>query len=99
MKNSIESIQGSEGPRLTPKGEIARGGMGVIYEVRDEVLNLLGHGLEGGEGGDRGGRESVSSESSTGKSGKSKTPALDSFVRGLHPFAELAHDDPSDVDV
>ena len=29
-----------------------------LEEVRDEVLNLLGHGLEGGEG-DRGGRESA----------------------------------------
>ena len=34
-----------------------------LEEVRDEVLNLLGHGLEGGEG-ERGGRESGSSETS-----------------------------------
>src|SRR6201991_3788955 len=28
-----------------------------LEEVREEVLNLLGHGIEGGEGGERGGRE------------------------------------------
>src|SRR5262245_17654687 len=63
-----------------------------LEEVREEVLNLLGHGLEGSEGGERGGREgSGGRESSSGssgsgggssepsgKSGKSKTPALDS---------------------
>ena len=26
-----------------------------LEEVREEVLNLLGHGMEGGEGGERGG--------------------------------------------
>ena len=65
-----------------------------LEEVRDEVLNLLGHGLEGGEGGDRGGRESVASESSTGKSGKSKTPALDSFGRDLTELARQNKLDP-----
>ena len=58
-----------------------------LEEVRDEVLNLLGHGLEGGEG-ERGGRESMSSEGGTsGKSSKSKTPALDSFGRDLTELA------------
>ncbi len=66
-----------------------------LEEVRDEVLNLLGHGLEGGEG-DRGGRESgVSSESgSSSKGGKSKTPALDSFGRDLTELARQNKLDP-----
>src|ERR1043166_7269845 len=66
-----------------------------LEEVREEVLNLLGHGLEGGEGGsERGGRESSGgggggggeSSGSSGKS-KSKTPALDSFGRDLTELA------------
>src|SRR6187397_1391372 len=42
-----------------------------LDEVREEVLNLLGHGMDagGGEGGER----------AAAKGGKSKTPALDSF--------------------
>ena len=64
-----------------------------LEEVRDEVLNLLGHGLEGGEG-DRGGRESMASEPGTGKSGKSKTPALDSFGRDLTELARQNKLDP-----
>jgi ATP-dependent Clp protease ATP-binding subunit ClpC len=66
-----------------------------LEEVRDEVLNLLGHGLEGGEG-DRGGREAgVSSESgSSSKGGKSKTPALDSFGRDLTELARQNKLDP-----
>ncbi len=63
-----------------------------LEEVRDEVLNLLGHGLEGGEG-ERGGRESMS-ESSSSKSGKSKTPALDSFGRDLTELARQSKLDP-----
>src|SRR3982750_4915296 len=46
-----------------------------LEEVREEVLNLLGHGMDaggGGEGGERAG---------SAKGGKSKTPALDSFGR------------------
>src|SRR5438876_893005 len=57
-----------------------------LEQVREEVLNLLGHGIEG-EGTERGGREGVgvsgsSAEGggqSSGRSSKSKTPALDSF--------------------
>ena len=64
-----------------------------LDEVRDEVLNLLGHGLEGSEG-DRGGREAVSSESTGAKSGKSKTPALDSFGRDLTELAKQSKLDP-----
>ena len=57
-----------------------------LEDVRDEVLNLLGHGLEGAEVGDRAG-------GSSGKSGKSKTPALDSFGRDL---TQLARDNKLD---
>ena len=64
-----------------------------LEEVREEVLNLLGHGLEGGEG-DRGGRESVATEGSSSKSGKSKTPALDSFGRDLTELARQNKLDP-----
>src|SRR4051812_10287693 len=59
-----------------------------LEEVREEVLNLLGHGMEGGggsEGGERAG---------AGKSGKSKTPALDSFGRDLTELARQSKLDP-----
>ena len=65
-----------------------------LEEVREEVLNLLGHGMEGGEGGERGGRETGHSESSSAKSGKSKTPALDSFGRDLTELARQNKLDP-----
>jgi ATP-dependent Clp protease ATP-binding subunit ClpC len=64
-----------------------------LEEVREEVLNLLGHGLEGGEG-DRGGRETMSGESASAKSSKSKTPALDSFGRDLTELARQSKLDP-----
>src|SRR3954454_7773205 len=72
-----------------------------LEEVREEVLNLLGHGIEG-EGTERGGREGVgvsgsSSEGgspSTGRSSKSKTPALDSFGRDLTELARQSKLDP-----
>lgn len=70
-----------------------------LEEVREEVLNLLGHGLEGGEGGERGGREAGvagggGEASSSGKSSKSKTPALDSFGRDLTELARQGKLDP-----
>jgi ATP-dependent Clp protease ATP-binding subunit ClpC len=66
-----------------------------LEEVREEVLNLLGNGLEGGEGAERGGREgSSSSEGSERKQGKSKTPALDSFGRDLTELAKQDKLDP-----
>ena len=66
-----------------------------LEEVREEVLNLLGHGLEGGEGGERGGREGSSSEGGTSsRAGKSKTPALDSFGRDLTELAKQDKLDP-----
>jgi ATP-dependent Clp protease ATP-binding subunit ClpC len=42
-----------------------------LEEVREEVLNLLGHGMDAGGEGER----------AAAKGGKSKTPALDSFGR------------------
>jgi ATP-dependent Clp protease ATP-binding subunit ClpC len=72
-----------------------------LEEVREEVLNLLGHGLEGSEGSERGGREGVGAGASggqesgpTGKGGKSKTPALDSFGRDLTELARQGKLDP-----
>src|SRR5437773_5730653 len=72
-----------------------------LEEVREEVLNLLGRGIEG-EGTERGGREGVgvsgsSSEGgsqSSGRSSKSKTPALDSFGRDLTELARQNKLDP-----
>ncbi len=68
-----------------------------LEDVREEVLNLLGHGLEGAEVGERGGRGGESEGSgggSSGKSGKSKTPALDSFGRDLTELARKKELDP-----
>src|SRR5690348_4706824 len=74
-----------------------------LEEVREEVLNLLGHGLEGGEGtgSERGGREAAGggggsgeSSGSSGKGSKSKTPALDSFGRDLTELARQGKLDP-----
>ncbi|MEX2189007.1 MAG: ATP-dependent Clp protease ATP-binding subunit [Pirellulales bacterium] len=69
-----------------------------LEEVREEVLNLLGHGMESEEGG-RGGTErsgggSGGSEGGSGKSSKSKTPALDSFGRDLTELARQGKLDP-----
>lgn len=66
-----------------------------LEDVREEVLNLLGHGLEGSEVGERGGRSGEGeSTSSSGKSSKSKTPALDSFGRDLTELAKKGELDP-----
>jgi ATP-dependent Clp protease ATP-binding subunit ClpC len=68
-----------------------------LEEVREEVLNLLGHGLEGGEGSERGGTERGGSGGGGGespKSSKSKTPALDSFGRDLTELARQGKLDP-----
>jgi ATP-dependent Clp protease ATP-binding subunit ClpC len=64
-----------------------------LEEVREEVLNLLGSGLEGGES-ERGGREAGGAEPASAKSGKSKTPALDSFGRDLTELAKQGKLDP-----
>ncbi|MBX9791810.1 MAG: ATP-dependent Clp protease ATP-binding subunit [Pirellulales bacterium] len=72
-----------------------------LEDVREEVLNLLGHGIEGPEGSERnpssgggsgGGGGGQSSEGS--KSSKSKTPALDSFGRDLTELARQGKLDP-----
>jgi ATP-dependent Clp protease ATP-binding subunit ClpC len=67
-----------------------------LEDVREEVLNLLGSGLEGAEGSERGGRELGGSggESTSSKGGKSKTPALDSFGRDLTELAKQNKLDP-----
>ncbi len=68
-----------------------------LEEVREEVLNLLGSGLEGAEAGERGGREGAGGGEGgapSGKSGKSKTPALDSFGRDLTELAQQGKLDP-----
>jgi len=63
-----------------------------LEDVREEVLNLLGHGMEDeGRGGREGGGESSGGSS---KSGKSKTPALDSFGRDLTELARQKKLDP-----
>ena len=74
-----------------------------LEEVREEVLSLLGHGMEGGEGSERAGNLGSSGGSSSGSSGesqaatrpgKSKTPALDSFGRDLTELARQGKLDP-----
>ena len=67
-----------------------------LEDVREEVLNLLGHGLEGAEVGERAGRggDSESTGGGSGKSSKSKTPALDSFGRDLTELAKKSELDP-----
>src|SRR5437667_8776733 len=61
-----------------------------LEDVREEVLNLLGHNMDpsessgsGGSGGER-----------TASKGKSKTPALDSFGRDLTELARQGKLDP-----
>jgi ATP-dependent Clp protease ATP-binding subunit ClpC len=75
-----------------------------LEEVREEVLNLLGHGLEGeessgrggraGSGGGAGGGEGREEGGERSKSSKSKTPALDSFGRDLTELARQRKLDP-----
>src|SRR5918992_2226286 len=56
-----------------------------LEEVREEVLNLLGAGVE---------TEEPTQESKQGSKGKSKTPALDSFGRDLTELARDGQLDP-----
>ena len=70
-----------------------------LEDVREEVLNLLGHGMEEvGERAGMGGRQTAGAGGgggeSTPKSGKSKTPALDSFGRDLTELALQGKLDP-----
>ncbi len=63
-----------------------------LEEVREEVLNLLGAGMEQEEGGG-GGEQAVPAEPGA-KKGKSRTPALDSFGRDLTEMAREGKLDP-----
>ena len=63
-----------------------------LEEVREEVLNLLGHGLESEE--DMGDRSRGEERSEARSKGKSKTPALDSFGRDLTQLARQNKLDP-----
>src|SRR5579883_1743130 len=56
-----------------------------LEDVREEVLNLLGHGMDAGSESERG---------ATSKGNKSKTPALDSFGRDLTDLARQGKLDP-----
>ncbi len=66
-----------------------------LEDVREEVLNLLGHDI-GGESSERagGGGASGSGGGGESKGGKSKTPALDSFGRDLTVLAKEKKLDP-----
>lgn len=66
-----------------------------LDDVREEVLNLLGHGMESGDS-ERGGREGAGEREASGsaKGSKSKTPALDSFGRDLTELAKQNKLDP-----
>ncbi len=61
-----------------------------LEDVREEVLNLLGHNMDSGESGGAGGG---GGEQRTAKN-KSKTPALDSFGRDLTELARQGKLDP-----
>jgi ATP-dependent Clp protease ATP-binding subunit ClpC len=66
-----------------------------LEDVREEVLNLLGHNMESSEsGGSGGGGGGGNSGERTPKQGKSKTPALDSFGRDLTELARQGKLDP-----
>ncbi|HYV37313.1 MAG TPA: ATP-dependent Clp protease ATP-binding subunit [Gemmataceae bacterium] len=62
-----------------------------LEDVREEVLNLLGHNMDSGE--NSGGGGGGGGERTAGK-GKSKTPALDSFGRDLTELARQGKLDP-----
>jgi ATP-dependent Clp protease ATP-binding subunit ClpC len=70
-----------------------------LEDVREEVLNLLGHGMESSDV-ERGGREPAGGGGSGNEGGtstkgsKSKTPALDSFGRDLTELARQGKLDP-----
>src|SRR5579883_180078 len=62
-----------------------------LEDVREEVLNLLGHNMPNESESERGGERGSSER--TGRS-KSKTPALDSFGRDLTELARQGKLDP-----
>src|SRR6186997_2501870 len=59
-----------------------------LDEVREEVLNLLGHGMDSGESTEK------PTTGGGGKNNKGKTPALDSFGRDLTDLARQGKLDP-----
>jgi len=65
-----------------------------LEDVRDEVLNLLGHGMESAEAGseERGGTPGAAPGQKSAS--RSKTPALDSFGRDLTELAKQKKLDP-----
>ncbi len=69
-----------------------------LEDVRDEVLNLLGHGMESAEPGseERGGAAGGAGAGGAATKGasRSKTPALDSFGRDLTELAKQKKLDP-----
>ena len=68
-----------------------------LEDVRDEVLNLLGHGMESAEPGseERGGGGAAAGSGAAAKgASRSKTPALDSFGRDLTELAKQKKLDP-----
>ncbi|PQO36416.1 ATP-dependent Clp protease ATP-binding subunit [Bremerella cremea] len=67
-----------------------------LEDVREEVLNLLGHGMEGDSSREGRGEPGGVSDpgGSPGKGSKSKTPALDSFGRDLTELAKQGKLDP-----
>ncbi|MEM6315083.1 MAG: Clp protease N-terminal domain-containing protein, partial [Planctomycetota bacterium] len=65
-----------------------------LEEVREEVLNLLGAGVEGEDEEGGGVAEAGGRSGRSGKKGKSRTPALDSFGRDLTELAKESSLDP-----
>jgi ATP-dependent Clp protease ATP-binding subunit ClpC len=67
-----------------------------LEDVREEVLNLLGHGMEASESGERAapGGGAGGAGGAGAKASKSKTPALDSFGRDLTELARQGKLDP-----
>jgi ATP-dependent Clp protease ATP-binding subunit ClpC len=67
-----------------------------LEDVRDEVLNLLGHGMESAEPGseERGGAAGTAGGAAAKGASRSKTPALDSFGRDLTELAKQKKLDP-----
>ncbi|MBM4105358.1 MAG: ATP-dependent Clp protease ATP-binding subunit [Phycisphaerae bacterium] len=69
-----------------------------LEEVREEVLNLLGAGVEneeqGGQPGEPAEPQAPAEPGAAARRGKSKTPALDSFGRDLTELARNGELDP-----
>jgi ATP-dependent Clp protease ATP-binding subunit ClpC len=65
-----------------------------LEEVREEVLNLLGAGVDQEEAGEPGEPQVTGEATAAPRRGKSKTPALDSFGRDLTELAKAQELDP-----